>query len=216
MACRRWADTSQRGPVRQLPKRRPIGPGNVPANPACVPEAHRLCAERSGDRRSMNERRTIDLGPLAGADRLCAAPRPACRVPGFLRGVRAVRHPPGAVFRAHHHRAQSGADPDPGGRGARHQAHQFRRHARRAGKARPRRAAAGARQALLCALSHGRRRRADAQAQARDQGAREPHDRARRRGRARPAGRAAAGDRGRACGQAQERESFASTSAGIG
>ena len=52
--------------------------------------------------------------------------------------------------------------------------------------------AAGARQAVLCALSHGGRRGADAQAQARDQGAREPHDRARRGGRARPAGRAAA------------------------
>ena len=63
---------------------------------------------------------------------------------------------------------------------------------------------------------HRGRRRADAQAQARDQGARKPHDRARRRGRARPAGRAVAGDRGRARAQAQERESFASTSAGIG
>ena len=45
-------------------------------------------------------------------------------------------------------------------------------------------------------VSDGGRRHADAQAQARDQGAREPHDRARRRGRARPAGRAVAGDRG--------------------
>ena len=184
--------------VRQLPKcQRRVG--NIPANPACVPEAHRLCAERSRGRR-INERAPDHRSrTAAGADRLRAAPRPACRVPGFLRGVRAVRHPPGAVFRADHHRAQSGTDPDPGRRGARHQAHQLRRHARRAGEARPRRAAAGARQALLCALSHDRRRRADAQAQARDQGAREPHDRARRRGRARPAGRAAAGDRGRAC-----------------
>src|SRR2546421_1148390 len=195
----------------------PAAPGIVPVS--LVRAALFAYAQPAGSGHDRRQEEDADRSRAAPrAHRLRAAARAARGVPGFLRRLRALRYPTGAIFRADGDRAQSRADAKPSRRGARHQAHELRRDAQRAGAARPRGAAAGARQTLLCALSHDRGRLTDAQAEARAQGARNPHGRESRRGRPRHADRAAARHRGRARarGARQERESFASTSAGIG
>ena len=127
------ATLATRRPRRQL-RAVPAGPGIVPSWRA---EERAVPGDMPRDLRGAGHaRRGHRPRAAAGTDRLRAAARAARGVPGLLRGVRAVRYPPGAVFRADRDRAQSRADAEPGRGRARDQADQFRRHARRAGKAR--------------------------------------------------------------------------------
>ena len=119
----------------------------------------------------MKERRTIDLGPLPALIGYVLRRAQLAVFQDFFGGVRAVRHPP-AQFSV-----LTIIERDPGltqtqvAEALGIKRTNFVGMLDELDKRGTRRAAAGARQAVVCAVSHHRRRRADAQVQARDQDA---------------------------------------------